>query len=398
MMLLGSVADDLTGATDLADALAEAGCRTEVFVGVPPPGQTSAADAVVVALKTRTAPVGQAVGESLEALRWLRANGAPRVLFKVCSTFDSTDEGNIGPVADAFRAELGAATVAVCPAFPTNGRTVYLGHLFVGTDLLSDTGMAHHPLTPMTDSSLVRVLGRQSRGDVTLVSLNTVRAGAAAVAAALTDRAYTIVDAVADADLATLAAAVVDHPLTIGGSALGGALANALHAAGAPAQRVAGPPAGPAVVLSGSCSVATRAQVAAWPGATVRIDPRRPDNGSKPQFRVDETLLISTTAPPEEVAAAQAELGVDAASAAAEGALAVAAQAAVDAGVTRMVIAGGETSGAVLTALGVTRLEVGRRVSPGVPWMIEPATGRWFVLKSGNFGGPDFFADALALE
>ena len=224
-MLLGAVADDLTGATDLADALAEAGCRTEVWVGVPPPHAAPApeVDAVVVALKTRTAPVDRAVAESLAALRWLRAAGASRIVHKICSTFDSTDEGNIGPVADAFRAELGATTVAVCPAFPTNGRTVYLGHLFVGDVLLSDSGMARHPLTPMTDSSLVRVLGRQSHGDVTLVSLNTVREGPAAVAAALTGAAYAIVDAVADADLSTLAIAVADRPLTVGGSARGGA-------------------------------------------------------------------------------------------------------------------------------------------------------------------------------
>jgi uncharacterized protein YgbK (DUF1537 family) len=358
-----------------------------------------------VALKSRTAPVAQAVSESLAALRWLRAAGAPRVVHKICSTFDSTDEGNIGPVADAFADELDATVVPVCPAFPTNGRTIYQGYLFVGDSLLSESGMARHPLTPMTDASLVRVLGRQSRYPVTLVAHRTVAEGADAVGQALgsvSHRGYAIVDAVTDDDLRTLAVAARHLPLTVSGSALAGALAEAVRETPAAPVRAAEPPAGPVVLLSGSCSDATVRQVARWTGARLDLDPRQiPENLADQVFSLvsgGEELLVSTTAGADIVAAVHAELGAAVAARRAEDALSTAARAAVGAGAERVVIAGGETSGAVLSSLGVHNLDVGPRVSPGVPWMRDPTTGRWFVLKSGNFGSPSFFAEAIAVR
>lgn len=420
--LLGCVADDLTGATDLCNTLVRQGMRTVQLIGAPEPGAAvpEEADALTVALKSRTCPPERAVADSLAALRWLRdAAGARRIFFKYCSTFDSTDAGNIGPVADALLDALGAALTVVCPAFPETGRTVYQGHLFVGDRLLSDTHMRHHPLTPMTDPDLVRVLGRQTRRKVGLVPLPAVRAGPAAIAARFAalraeGASYAVADAVEDADLLALGAACADLPLATGGSGLALGLPESFRRRGL----LGAPPGGgadalPAVggrgaVLSGSCSAATLAQVEVMAAARplLRLDPLALADGFDPARAVAWALahldggpvLVAASAPPERVAAAQKALGRERAGTLVEDALAAVARGLVErGGVRRLVVAGGETSGAVVQGLGVRALRIGAQIDPGVPATVtlgrEPPLA--LALKSGNFGGRDFFLEAL---
>lgn len=417
--VLGVVADDFTGATDVASMLVRSGMRTMQVVGVPEGPPPAGADAVVVALKSRTTPVDDAVRESLAALRWLRGAGARQFYFKYCSTFDSTPRGNIGPVAEAMMSALGTDFTIACPAFPENGRTIFRGHLFVGDQLLSDSGMRNHPLTPMTDADLVRVLQPQCEGRVGLLRYDAVRAGVPAARARIAAlRAEGVRIAVADAidndDLRVLAEACADLPLLTAGSGLALGLP-ALYAAqgwvrldehAASLETVGGA----AAVLSGSCSTATNAQVAAWEAAgrpMRRIDPRALARGEPV---VDEVLqwaraavaqgavLISATAAPEVLRAVQAELGAARAGELVEQALARLARGLVDAGVRRLVVAGGETSGAVVQGLGVRALRIGPAICPGVPWTRAEGRMLKLALKSGNFGAPTFFADALAHE
>ena len=428
-MRLGVVADDFTGATDIASMLVRGGLRTVQLIGVPgaalPPEADAAAaqaDAVVVALKSRTAPADQAVAESLAALHWLRARGAQRFVLKVCSTFDSTPAGNIGPVAEAMVAALGCAQTLVCPAFPENGRTVFRGHLFVGDALLSDTGMRLHPLTPMTDASLVRVMQAQSRRPVGLLRHDMVAAGAAAVAARLAALAaegvtHVVADAIDDAALLTLADGAAALPLWVAGSGLALGLPALLAreagvALDARAAELAGlgTAGGRAAVLAGSCSTATQAQVAAWQAAgrpALRLDPQALADGRQDAGRAlawalaqPEAPLVYATADAAALAASQAALGAARAGALVERALAALARGLAEAGVQRLVVAGGETAGAVVQALGVAALRIGAAICPGVPWTqaIRPAGAPplQLALKSGNFGSPDFFAQALA--
>jgi uncharacterized protein YgbK (DUF1537 family) len=417
--LLGVVADDFTGATDIAAMLVQAGLPTQLAIGVPPDDAPAGEDfgATVVALKTRTVPADEAVAQSLAAWRWLRRRGARQCFFKVCSTFDSTPRGNIGPVAEALLDALGADFSIVCPAFPQNARTVFRGHLFVGDQLLSESGMRDHPLTPMRDANLVRVLQAQSRGRVGLIGHDVVGRGDAAVReriAALRGDGVrlAIADAIADDDLRTLGAACVGLPLLIGGSGLALGLPAAYEAAGWLQRRtaVAAAPTvgGRAAVLSGSCSTATRAQVQRWLDdgrAAWRLDVRALARG-EPLVRraldwagtADAPVLVYATATADEVAAVQAELGREHAGALVERCLADIAVGLVGAGVRRLVVAGGETSGAVVHALGVSRLAVGATIEPGVPWTVAEGRPLALALKSGNIGGEDFFAKALACK
>ncbi len=418
MSILGAIADDVTGATDLAAMLVTAGARTVQLLGVPaadsPPPE---ADAVVVSLKSRTAPVAQAVAESCASLDRLRAWGARSILFKVCSTFDSTDCGNIGPVADALREALGAGIVPVCPAFPANGRTVYQGYLFVGTALLNESGMENHPLTPMRDANLVRVLGRQTRARVGLVPFATVERGAEAVREALSALkregiAYAIVDAVSDPQLATLGEAIAECRLMVGGSGLALGLPAAWRRRGWLFQRMDAarlpPVPGRAAILSGSCSRTTLAQVAHARArcASFALDPLAHPNADtlaaaaidwSDRQPLDATLLIYASASPERVAEVQAVLGRERAAALIEQAFARIAEALVARGVRRLIVAGGETSGAVVSRLGLTRLVIGPTIDPGVPWTFAPERDLLLALKSGNFGTTDFFTKALTM-
>jgi uncharacterized protein YgbK (DUF1537 family) len=416
---LGCIADDFTGATDLANNLVRAGMRVVQTIGVPdqPVGDV---DCVVVALKSRTAPVADAVGQSLQAARWLRAQGAPQIYFKVCSTFDSTPLGNIGPVTEALLQHLGDDFALVTPAFPENGRTVFKGHLFVGDVLLSDSPMRQHPLTPMSDAHLVRVMQAQLRqGQAGLVDHRVVARGAAAVRQRIADLRASgvtcgIADAVTDDDLRVLAAATQDLLLVVAGSglAMGIPALHGLQPIAAAAQLPA--PTGACAIVSGSCSAATQAQVAdfmARGGAAFALDPLRLASGQDQaadalawaQPRLEQgPVLVYATAAPDAVQAAQAQLGVERAGALVEAALARVAQGLVAAGVGQLLVAGGETSGACVQALGVAQLRIGPQIDPGVPWTAveSPACegeALHVALKSGNFGTDDFFTKAFSV-
>ncbi|SAK89570.1 HPr kinase [Caballeronia temeraria] len=415
--LLGCIADDFTGATDLANMLVRGGMRTVQTIGVPDAGAKIDADAIVVALKSRTIPAADAVRQSLDALEWLRAQGCRQFFFKYCSTFDSTGEGNIGPVADALLDALNDDFTIACPAFPENGRTIFRGNLFVGDVLLNESGMENHPLTPMTDPNLVRVLQRQTKSKVGLIRYDTIAKGADAIRARIGELKkdgvrLAIADAVSDADLYVLGDACRDLKLITGGSgiALGlpqnfrasNLLAHAEHAADLPKIE------GKSVVLAGSASKATNAQVAHWreskPG--FRIDPMALSRG-EPVVRSaiefarthDEPVLIFATSSPEEVKAVQKELGVEKAGHLVENALASIAKALRDEGMRKFVVAGGETSGAVVQALEVRSLRIGPQIDPGVPATqsigASESDALALALKSGNFGTTDFFEKAL---
>lgn len=414
-MLLGCIADDFTGATDLANALVREGMSTVVLLGVPRAGGVPDTDAVIVALKSRSIPAADAIRLSREALEWLKRNGAKQYYFKYCSTFDSTDAGNIGPVAEALLEALGERFTVACPAFPTNKRTIYQGNLFVGDQLLSESSMRHHPLNPMTDSSLVRVLQRQSKGKVGLVPFNVVEQGVEAIRAemkklAASDIRHAIVDAITDQHLLSIGTACADMKLLTGGSGLAlglpenfrrrgllkSAKANALPHIG-----------GHAIVLSGSCSAATQRQVAEMKKQCESFGINalalaRGDNvvqqalaWAQPRLG-DNPVLIYSTAAPQQIEAVQAAVGRERAGAMVEQALSEIAKVLVARGARRLVVAGGETSGTVVTALGIDGLRVGAEIDPGVPWTAsvgnEPIA---LALKSGNFGGDDFFLKAF---
>jgi uncharacterized protein YgbK (DUF1537 family) len=416
--MLGCIADDFTGGTDLAGMLVKAGMRTVQLIGVPDGPPPADVDAVVIALKSRTSPVDEAVAESLAALRLLREVGCRQFYFKYCSTFDSTPRGNIGPVADALMRALDTDFTIACPALPANGRTIYQGHLFVGDVPLSESGMRNHPLTPMTDANLVRVLQQQTARKVGLVDYVAVSRGDVAIRerfAALRQQGhgFAVVDALSNADLDAIGAACADLPLVTGGSgiALGlpqnfrrqGLLASNVVADGLPKTG------GLRAVISGSCSVATQRQVdvmrASFP--SFNVDPLRLARGDDvvaaaldwAGSRIGrEPVLIYATATPEAVRQVQAELGVGQAGQLVEQALAAIALGLVRAGVGQMIVAGGETSGAVVKALGVKGLRIGPEIDPGVPWTStlhdDGTPPLALALKSGNFGSEDFFLKA----
>jgi uncharacterized protein YgbK (DUF1537 family) len=400
--------------------LVKAGMRTVQTIGVPDPAVAlDDVDAIVVALKSRTIPAGEAVALSLQALDELKRRGCKQFFFKYCSTFDSTDSGNIGPVADALLDALGSDFTIFCPAFPANARAIFNGYLFVGPVLLSESGMRNHPLTPMTDPSLVRVLQRQTKRKVGLIGLGSVQAGAAAVRDEIAKLrgagvTHAIVDAVADADLMTIGEACSELVLVTGGSGVSmGLPANFRRAGLLPARdNAAALPAAPghAAILAGSCSTATLGQIADFEsrGPTLRLDTvaicedkdvvapalqwARGNLGNGP-------VLLSTSGMPDQVKAIQAKFGVEASSQRIEAAMAALARGLVDQGVSRLVVAGGETSGAVVNALGARALRIGPEIDPGVPWTSAVlGSGRTLALalKSGNFGAVDFFTKAFA--
>ena len=416
-MKLGCIADDFTGATDLANNLVRAGMRVTQTIGVPAVQlQVQAdADAVVVALKSRTVPAAEAVEESLAALRWLRSNGAQQIYFKYCSTFDSTAQGNIGPVAEALMQALDTSFTIATPAFPDNKRTVFKGHLFVGDLLLNESGMQNHPLTPMTDANLVRVLQAQCRGKVALIDHLVVAAGPGAIrerieALQAQGVALAIVDAVTNDDLWRLGPALKDMPLVTAGS--GVAIALPANFDIAPSSAAAGLPAaaGRQGIVSGSCSQATNQQVQAFIDAghpALAVDPLRMAAGAdvagealawaRPLLSQGPVLVYSS-ADATSVRAIQSQLGAEQAGAMVEQALAAIAVGLVGLGVGQLIVAGGETSGACVQALGISQLRIGAQIDPGVPWCharLPTGAGLHIALKSGNFGAPDFFARAF---
>jgi uncharacterized protein YgbK (DUF1537 family) len=421
-LALGCIADDYTGASDLANTLTRCGLRTVQTIGVPSDDlDLPEVDAVVVSLKSRSIEAGLAVARSRAADTWLRGRGAAHVLFKICSTFDSTDAGNIGPVMDALRADSGDAIVLVTPAFPETGRTVYQGNLFVGPVPLNESPLKDHPLNPMHDSNLVRVLARQSRTRVGLVDLAEIARGPDAVRArllALAQKGFgaAIADAVFERDLETIGAVALDHRVSVGASGLGLGLARALVVLGnvkskAPNAIADTPVGGPAACLAGSCSQATLQQIEAAEAVmpVLHLDPEQVVAGKEEARRAlgwamerlkQGPILIASSSTLDQVAALQARHGRDAAGHAIEQAMADIAEGLVRSGVRRLVVAGGETSGAVVDRLRIPGFLVGAEIAAGVPVLraVGASDGEMLLaLKSGNFGGPEFFADALKL-
>lgn len=417
-MLLGCIADDFTGATDLANNLVRSGMRVVQTIGIPHALPEGDVDAIVVALKSRTIPAPEAVAQSLAALGWLRSAGARQIYFKVCSTFDSTDEGNIGPVAEALMEALGCDFTVACPAFPATQRTIFKGYLFVGDGLLSESSMRTHPLTPMTDPNLVRVLQRQTRRKVGLIDYRQVAGGTEAIAERIDALkaqgvGLAVVDATSDADLMTMGRAFAPLPLVVAGSGVAIGLPQnfgiqpSANAAALPEPR------GARAIVSGSCSNASNAQVRHFldaGGEGFAVDPLRVADGADivaealiwaaPRIGA-APLLVYATSSPESVKAVQDRLGAGQAGTIVEHTLSAIARGLVERGVQQLVIAGGETSGACMQALEVERLRIGPQIDPGVPWCHaqSPAAsvdGLHVALKSGNFGSVDFFTKAFA--
>jgi uncharacterized protein YgbK (DUF1537 family) len=416
-VLLGCIADDFTGATDLANTLVKGGMTAVQVIGVPT-GPLPDADAVIIALKSRTAPVAEAVRDSLAACEALLAASARQIFFKYCSTFDSTPAGNIGPVADALVRRLDCGFALANPAFPTNGRTVFQGHLFVGTQLLNESGMENHPLTPMTDANLVRVLSRQTDGTVTLIPFQVVEQGATVLRHTMTGLKesgwrYAIIDAVTDQHLLAIGEAAAEHALITGGSGVAMGLPANFRRQGKLPERGAAAAALPAMrghaaVIAGSCSRATLGQIgyARDHAHTLELSPlTTPDPAALAAQALDwakdklgdHPVVIAASGTPEQVQALQAKLGREAAGALVEQALAGIAEGLVARGVGRLVVAGGETSGAVVSRLGVRALRIGPEIDPGVPWTFAEPAGLHLALKSGNFGARDFFLKAFGV-
>jgi 3-dehydrotetronate 4-kinase len=401
---IGVVADDFTGASDIALTLAEAGMKTLLLAGIPEQAAPDC-DAAVISLKSRTVPVAEAVEQSLKSCDWLSARGAEQIIFKVCSTFDSTDAGNIGPVLEALAEHLGETSVIVCPAFPENGRSVYQGHLFVADKLLSESGMQNHPLTPMTDPDLRRVLGRQTGWPVAHVPFRTVSKGAAQVSAALAAlRAMFVVDAIQDEDLHTIGTAAKGRKLLCGGSGI--ALGLPLNFGYQPGSPSWAGVAGKGVVLSGSCSLATRAQISTYRHLAPSLELTAGDimNGTHTarsaadwvMAQSHDAPLVYSSAEPEVVKAAQERYGREVVAERIERLFHDLAAELVRRGITRIVSAGGETSGAIVKGIEAQTLAVGVRLAAGVPALRVDDRALAIALKSGNFGDEDFFATAMA--
>jgi 3-dehydrotetronate 4-kinase len=414
MPLLGCIADDFTGGTDLANNLVKSGFRTVQTIGIPKSVvELDKIDAVVVALKTRTSPVEQAVRESKEAILWLESIGCRQFYFKYCSTFDSTPRGNIGPVTEVLMRELGASLTIACPAFPDNGRTVYRGHLFVHDQLLNESGMQHHPLTPMTDPNIVRVLAAQTSLAVDLIRLDLVRQGENAVSHAFATLAsqpatVAITDATSNEDLVVLAGAAKSLKLVTGGSGLALGLGkNFGLLPGRAAKSIM--PSGRRAILAGSCSRMTLKQIEVakkiYPhfrvapeelAAQFEITLDRVLNWAKQHRSDPNPLLVYTSGSPDEIASNQKILGVDRAGDLCEKFLAAIAANFVDDDILQLIVAGGETSGAVVTKLALDLLRIGPEIDPGVPWTLASGRNREIALalKSGNFGSEEFFVNA----
>ena len=418
-LVLGCIADDFTGATDLANNLVRAGMRVVQAIGVPEGPLDADVDAVVVALKSRTIAPAEAIAQSLGALRWLQAQGAKQIYFKYCSTFDSTPQGNIGPVTEALMDAMGCDFTIATPAFPDNKRTVFKGYLFAGDVLLNESGMQNHPLTPMTDPNLVRVLQAQCTRKVGLVDYAVVARGAAAIEERIAQLkaegvSIAIVDAVSNDDLLRMGPALAKMPLVTAGS--GVAIGLPANFGLAPSSQASELPraGGKSAVVSGSCSLATNRQVLDFiqrGGAALAIDPLRIAAGVDVAAEalawaaplIDKgPVLVYSTAEAGAVKSVQGRLGVEEAGAMVERTIAAIARGLVERGVHRLVVAGGETSGACVQALGIAQMQIGPQIDPGVPWCharseAAPEAGLHIALKSGNFGSDDFFTKAFTV-
>jgi len=411
MTALGCIADDYTGATDVAAALRGAGMRVVLLFGLPSRTEIPLCDAVVVGLKTRTSPVREAIRQSVMVREWLKQRGVDQLYFKYCSTFDSTGDGNIGPVADALLDAEHQVMTLVCPASPEHGRTIYCGHLFVGESLLSESSMRYHPLTPMRDSNLVRVLSHQTPHPVALLPLDVIRSGLGAVKARLISLEkqgvrHVVVDATEEADLRTVATAARGMSLLTGAAGLARALAvvksRALTARNHEPVDI---PRGSGIILAGSCSATTLSQVAFAKRSlpSYRLDPVATPDGEKMKGAAlawlqlnwkDGPLMVYSSAGPEERREARTAMGPQTADIL-EDALGSVAEAAVRLGARRVVVAGGETAGAVVSRLGIDMVSIASEEDAGVPWCVTTdQTPLALLLKSGNFGTDDLLVRA----
>ena len=417
-ILLGCIADDFTGATDLANNLVRNGMRVAQTIGIPQRDLNAKLDAVVVALKSRNLEPEDAVAQSLEALKYLLAQGAQQIFFKYCSTFDSTPRGNIGPVTEALMAALGTDFTIATPAFPDNGRSVFKGYLFVGDQLLSESGMRDHPLTPMTDANLVRVMQAQCQHQVGLIEYQHILAGSEAISSCIarlkaSNTQIAIVDAVTNDDLYRIAPALKDLPLITGGSGIAIGLPANFGLCVHPASSKLPAASGYQAIVSGSCSQATNLQVENFKnlgGATYAVNPLELSEKSVEQL-LGEVLtwaeprlslgpvLVYSSASPDQVKAVQSQLGVQAAGNAIENLLGLVAKGLVALGVGQLLVAGGETSGACVKALGIDQMQIGQQIDPGVPWCYAEVQNKplHLALKSGNFGATDFFTNAFSI-
>ena len=422
-ILLGCIADDFTGASDLANNLVRAGMRVVQTIGVPTGPLGADVDAVVVALKSRTIAPAEAVAQSLAALQWLQAQGAQQIYFKYCSTFDSTfsgeTRGNIGPVTEALMDALKTDFTIATPAFPDNQRTVFKGYLFAGDVLLSECGMQNHPLTPMTDANLVRVLQAQTRRKVGLIDYRVVARGEAAIRARIGQLkaegiGVAVVDALSNDDLLRLGPALKDMPLVTAGSGVAIGLPQNFGITPSSKASELPPAGGLQAVVSGSCSLATNRQVLAFIKSgrpALAIEPLRIAAGvdvaaealawAAPLIQQGPVLVYST-ADSNAVKSVQGRLGIEEAGAMVERTIAAIARGLVERGVRQLVVAGGETSGACVQALNISQLQIGPQIDPGVPWchaLSDAAAGQGvhLTLKSGNFGSDDFFSKAFTM-
>lgn len=415
MMRLGVIADDFTGATDIASFLVQNGLSTIQFNGVPHESGALSAEAIVISLKSRSCPPAQAVEHALAALQWLQQQGCERFYFKYCSTFDSTAQGNIGPVTDALLAALGESQTVICPALPVNGRTVYQGNLFVGAQLLAESGMRHHPVTPMTDSNLLRLMEGQSAGKAGLIAAQTIDSGSEAVGKQLSALKaqgvnYVVLDTLHQQHLLTLGAALRDMRLVTGGSGLAIGLAQqwAQATADRSSAELAGRPQGQrAVVISGSCSQMTNLQVSAYrqqaPAQEVQVERCLASADAYAQELCDWVAansqqalapLLYATADAQQLQRIQQQYGAQRSSSAVEQLFAAVTRELKQRGWQRFIVAGGETSGVVAQSLGVTAFHIGPTISPGVPWVRDIEQPLSLALKSGNFGDEQFFRRA----
>ncbi len=407
-MLLGCIGDDFTGSSDIANTIAKAGMSVTQYTGIPKGNADKSVEAGVVSLKSRTNPVEEAIAQSLEAAEWLLAQGCEQIFFKYCSTFDSTHEGNIGPVAEALADYLKEDQVVFCPAFPATGRSIYQGHLFVNDTLLSESGMKDHPLTPMTDSDLRRWLSHQTKWDVKHVSHSQTLLGAVEVVKQMRENApaFYIADAIRDEDLLVLGEALKDRKLLTGGSGLALGLPKNFRDKGQiglskTTWKKAG---GRAVILSGSCSIATRGQVEVYSAKHPSLELTAKDIFSQTQtpesvcdwvMSLDDVPLIYTSADPSVVKAAQQEFGQEIIAEKIEGFMGAVSSEMVSRGAKCIISAGGETSGAIVKALKVQAMEIGPEIAAGVPALRDTHQDLVLALKSGNFGKESFFEDAL---
>ncbi|MGL4723412.1 MAG: 3-oxo-tetronate kinase [Scandinavium sp.] len=413
MMKIGVIADDLTGATDIASFLVANGLPTVQMNGVPVEDAPAACEAVVIGLKTRSCPAPDAIALSLSALSWLQEQGCRQIYFKYCSTFDSTAQGNIGPVTRALMTALDTPFTVFSPALPVNGRTVYQGYLFVMDQLLAESGMRHHPLNPMSDSYLPRLVEGQATGRCGVVSAQTLDQGAAATRAALQrlqDEGYSwaVLDALNERHLEIQGEALRDLTLVTGGSGLAIGLARQWARAGASADSAASgyPQPGRAVVLSGSCSEMTNRQVGHYaqlaPAQAVEValclKDREAYASELAAWALAQTSelapIIYATASAQALKEIQAQFGAARASEAVEALFASLAVKLAEGEFRRFIVAGGETAGVVCQQLGITGFHIGPTISPGVPWVKALNQPVSLALKSGNFGDEAFFSRA----